>query len=268
MAAGKIISIINHKGGVGKTTTAVSLGEACAREGLRVLVIDLDSQCNATDLLLPGGTFSATAFDLLNPDQEHIEPAACVYPSSIPRLDCLPNRHDSIYLEPQLIALGPAGFRLLRSRLQPYLRQHYDLTLIDNPPNFGTFVASSLLASDYVIIPCDAGSAASVRGFAKALEFLEEIRDNGNPDLRFLKGLVTKVDRRTSVWKTVIGDRTRETGSEWVFQTLIPLNTDFQRAESLHKTIGQVRPGAPGARAYSDLARELMTALELTPDPR
>ena len=266
MTAGKIISIINHKGGVGKTTTAVSLGEALAREGLRVLVVDLDSQCNTTDLLLGGRTFRFTAFDVLNPAQGGLRPEACVQRTEIPGLDCLPNRHDSIYLEPELIAMGPAGFQLFRERLQTFLRNAYDLTLIDNPPNLGTFVASALLASDYAIVPCDAGSLASLRGFSKAVDFVEEIRENGNPGLRFLRGLVTRVDRRTSVWKTIIDEKTRELGQDWVFRTVIPMNTDFQRAEYSGRTIFQVRPGAPGARAYRELARELLETLETAVD--
>lgn len=265
MTAGRIISIINHKGGVGKTTTAVSLGEALAREGLRVLVVDLDSQCNATDMLLPGRAFALSAFDVLNPAQGELRPEYCVQPTDIPGLDCLPNCHDSIYLEPGLIAMGPHGFRLFRERLQAFFRTAYDLTLIDNPPNLGTFVAGALLAWDYAIAPCDAGSLASLRGFSNALDFIEEIRENGNPDLRFLKGLVTRVDRRTSVWKTIIDEKTAEMSEDWVFRTVFPMSTDFQRAEHSGRTIFQVRPGAPGARAYRDLARELLAALGMAP---
>lgn len=268
MTAGRIISIINHKGGVGKTTTAVSLGEALSREGLHVLVVDLDSQCNATDMLLPGKHFEYTVFDVLNPEQEDLEAAQCIYETRTPRLHCLPNRPDSIYLEPQLIGMGPAGFQLFRKRLQSYLRMNYDLTIVDNPPNLGTFVASSLLASDWVIIPCDAGSAGSSRGFSKALAFIEEIRDSGNSDLRFLKALITKVDRRTSIWKAIIDQKTQELGDNWVFETVIPMNTDFQKAEYSDKTIFQTRPGAPGAVAYGELARELLASLDLRPEQR
>jgi cellulose biosynthesis protein BcsQ len=263
MTPGRIISIINHKGGVGKTTTAVSLGEALSREGLRVLVVDLDPQCNTTDMLLPGRHFEYTAFDVLNPEQENLDPACCMQETHIPELHCLPNRPDSIYLEPQLIRMGPAGFQLFRDRLGAYLRSTYHVTLIDNPPNLGTFTASSLLASDWVIIPCDAGSAGSLRGFSKALGFIDEIRDNGNPQLRFLKALITRVDRRTSVWKTIIDRKTEELGEDWVFGTVIPMNTDFQKAEFSDRTIFQIRPGAPGAVAYRNLARELLTALDL-----
>jgi cellulose biosynthesis protein BcsQ len=265
MIPGKIISVINHKGGVGKTTTAVNLGEALARKGLRVLVVDLDSQCNATDLLLSGKDLGFTVFDVLNPDQEDPAPEKCIYPTHIPGLHCLPNRHDSIYLEPHLIGMGPAGFQLFRDRLQHYLRTSYDISIIDNPPNFGTFVASSLLASDYAIIPFDGGSVASLRGLMKALNFIEEIRETGNPGLKFLKSLMTKVDRRTSVWKTIIDQKTRELGENWLFRTVIPMNTEFQKAELSAGTIFQVKPRAPGAAAYSELAAEVLEDLDAGP---
>lgn len=258
MQSSKIISIINHKGGVGKTTTAVNLAEALTREGLRVLVVDMDPQCNSTEILLPGAELKRTLFDLLNPEETAVQPHHCIYTTQIEGLDCLPNSADSTFLEPELIKLGPSGFQRLRKQLTAYALANYQLTLIDNPPNLGTFVASSLFASDYVIIPYDAGSSGSLRGFSKALDFIAEIRQNGNPQLRFLRGLLTRVDRRTSVWRMISEEKQEKLGGEPVFQTVIPMNTDFQRAEFLDKTIFQVRPGAPGARAYQQLAQELL----------
>lgn len=261
MDEGKIISVINHKGGVGKTTTAVNLAEALAREGLKVLAVDMDPQCNSTDILLPKKDFDYTLFDVLNPEEEGLDPAKCVYQTDTAGLHCLPNTPNSTFLEPELIKLGPAGFHLFRNRLKVYLQQNYHTAIIDNPPNLGTFVASSLFASDFVIIPYDAGSTGSLRGLSKAMDFIEEIRQNGNSDLKFLKGLVTKVDRRTSIWKVVTDQSREDLGEDWVFETHIPMNTDFQKAEFMDKTIFQVRPSAPGAIAYRDLARELRTLL-------
>jgi len=262
MRSSKIISIINHKGGVGKTTTAVNLAEALTREGLRVLVVDMDPQCNSTDILLPAAEISHTVFDLLNPEDSTSQPQDCIYPTPIAELYCLPNTPDSTFLEPELIKLGPSGFRRLRERLKPYALENYQVTLIDNPPNLGTFVASALFASDFVIIPYDAGSTGSLRGFAKAMDFIAEIRQNGNPQLQFLRGLLTRVDRRTSVWRMISEQQEGKLSEGLMFETVIPMNTDFQKAEFLDKTIFQVKPGAPGALAYQQLARELLEIIQ------
>lgn len=262
MNRNKIISIINHKGGVGKTATTVNLGEALSREGLQVLVVDMDPQCNTTDILLADRKFEYSVFDLLNPEQEALPPEECISPTAIDGLYCVPNTPDSTFLEPELIKLGPAGFHFLRDRLRSYAQEKYHFTIIDNPPNLGTFVVSSLFASDFAIIPYDAGSTGSLRGFSKALDFIEEIRQNGNPELKFLKALITRVDRRTSIWKTIMDHRHPEAGEDWVFETVIPMNTDFQKAEFADKTIFQIRPSAPGAIAYEELAKELMTILK------
>ena len=261
MSRNKIISIINHKGGVGKTATTVNLGEALSREGLQVLAIDMDPQCNTTDILLADKKFEYSVFDVLNPEQKDLLPEKCILPTAINGLHCMPNTPDSTFLEPELIRLGPAGFHFLRDRLRSHAKQNYHFTIIDNPPNLGTFVVSSLFASDFVIIPYDAGSTGSLRGFSKALDFVEEIRHNGNPELKFLRALITRVDRRTSIWKTIIDQKHQDLGKDWLFETIIPMNTDFQKAEFADKTIFQIRPGAPGAIAYLELARELMSIL-------
>jgi chromosome partitioning protein len=256
-----IISIVNHKGGVGKTTTAVNLGHALALEGQRVLVVDMDPQCNASDILLPDLEVRRGVFDLLNPDEAQPAIEDLVYGTSAESLHCLPNVSDSALLEAELIRMGHRGFRLLRDRLREYAAAHFDITLIDNPPNMGTFVAVSLLASDFVLVPNEAGSTAGVRGVQTALSFIDEIRESGNPAIRFLGVLVTKVDRRTPICQDVMQEIRKCVGEDRVFSTTIPINTEFQRSEFHRRSVFQSKPNAPGGRAYRDLAREILARL-------
>ncbi|MBF0529902.1 MAG: ParA family protein, partial [Deltaproteobacteria bacterium] len=173
-----------------------------------------------------------------------------------------PNVEDTASLEPDLITSAPRSFFTLREKLRPYARQHFDFTFIDNPPNMGTFVLCSLYASDFVIVPNTAGSKFSMEGLIKALKLTDKIRENGNPDLKFLKLLINQVDRRTASSKATIEYIKRHFSEEKVFNTTIPVNATFQRAEEFDQTIIRYSPSSPGSRAYRELAKELVAIFE------
>jgi chromosome partitioning protein len=259
---GLIISVLTNKGGTGETTTAVSLGQALAREGKKILVIDNDSQANASDLLLEGEP-RYSLYDILLPNSEIPIEEVIYFTTFQDNLYFIPNVPDTASIEPELIKSGvEKGFTVLRKKLRDYALSKFDITLIDNPPNHGIFVINSLYASDFAIVPTEAGSKASIRGLIKAVRFIQSIREEGNSDLRFLRLLITKVDRRTSISHIITNQLKSQFGNDQMFETVIPINTDVQKAELGDQTIFKFNSKAGAAKAYKNLGQELISILD------
>lgn len=255
---GIIISILNNKGGVGKTTATCNLAHALTKLGKKVLVIDMDSQCNSTSLLLSGNKDQPNSlFELLSPDSPDFPAEKCIYPTSYVDLYCIPNIQDTAGLEPDFITEAPESFFVLRKKVREYAQSRFDYTIIDNPPNMGTFVIISLYCSDFVIVPIEAGSAFSIEGLTKAIKLINNIRNNGNEDLRFLRLLINKLDRRTSESKAALTYISDVFSDDQVFETIIPSCASFQKAERANETILRHAPSTSGNRAYRSLAEEL-----------
>lgn len=253
------VSVINNKGGVGKTTVTCNLGHALTRLKKRILIVDMDSQCNATSLLLPqNANIKYSLYELLDPDENDFPIEKCIYTTEYENLYCLPNVAETAGLEPELIRQSPTSFFRLRDKLKQYAAENYDFTLCDCPPNMGTFVIISLYASDFVIVPNEIDSAFSLEGLMKAMNLIKEIRDSGNPDLKFLRLLINKVDRRTTISKVAIQHVKKTFGKDQYFDTTIPINSDFKNAEQIRKTILRYKASAPGSRAYRKLSDEFI----------
>ena len=264
---GRIIAIMNIKGGVGKTTITSNLADALGRLGHRVLAVDMDSQCNTTSLLLPGDhPEQNTVRDLLAQDETTLAVRKCVVPTQLANVSLLPNTPETAMLEPQLLLSAPASYLRLRRHFRDFARRNFTFTLIDNPPNMGTFVLSSLYAADGVILPLKAGSAFSVDGLLKAVRLISQVRAEANPDLRFLRLLINHMDRRTIISRNIAQEIAGAFREDQLFRTTIPVNTAFERAESRGQTIFQFDPGASGARAFRELARELLDICGLAED--
>ncbi|MCK5520042.1 MAG: AAA family ATPase [Candidatus Marinimicrobia bacterium] len=255
-----IISIVNHKGGVGKTTTTINLGHAIARKKQRVLLIDMDLQCNTTLTILGLESPQYCLSDLLNPsDSKKIE--GCIHPTDYENLYILPNSKKSVKIEMPLITMQMrSGLFLLREKLREYGEKNFDYILIDCPPNLGTFVLCALYTSDSVIIPVETGSRYSLEGLNEATDFVTAIKNDpqGNPKLKTIRALLTKTDLRTLVHKASIQQIKSHYPSNNLFKTTIPINTTIQQAEAMGKTIFQVRSNANSAKAYTALVKEIL----------
>lgn len=256
---GVIIAVVNNKGGVGKTTAACNLAHALGLLGKRVLVVDLDTQCNATSLLLSNNLdrqhslYELLAHETLGPPLTKF-----IFPSPYEGVSCLPNVPETASLEPELILGAPASFFRLRRHLRDYALRHFDFVIIDNPPNLGTFVICALNSADFALIPVKAGSAFSVAGLLKAVRLINEVRVQDNKDLRFLRLLINQVDKRTFISRTLTEQLFKAFSEDQIFRTSIPGNTAFERAEAAGATIFRYNSKAPGARAFRDLGQELL----------
>jgi len=257
---GKIIASINNKGGVGKTTMTVNLAHALANKKRKVLVVDSDSQSNATSLLLRPDLITDSLYELLQGDID--DPGRAIYPTSYTNLSCLPNVEETAALEFDLSKDLPQNYYLLKNKLREYVNENFDYTIIDCPPNLGFFVLNSLYAADFGIVPTLCGSAFSLEGLVKAIKFIDEIQETGNPNLKFLRLLVNVVDKRTAMSKIIIDQLEKNFGPDRMFSTKIGISTQFEQAEYLRKTILRYAPRSSGASSYRALAKEVALILD------
>jgi cellulose biosynthesis protein BcsQ len=261
-----IISVINNKGGTAKTTTVINTGEALSMLGKRVLIIDMDNQCNATDILQEGigRPIVKSLYDVLDPrsSNESTNIESCIYPTVKKGLHFIPNIPDSAILGPRIVLGGEPALFLLRERVRNYALNNFDFTFIDCPPNVDVFVISAMIASDLVIVPTMAGSKFSLNGLVKTKAFIDDIGNRYNSDLKFLKLLITMVDVRTSICKTIVNAIRKTFLEDEVFYQTIPMNTDFQKAEVFNQSIFGYRIGAPGAGAYMNIAEEIINTIK------
>ena len=260
-----IITVGNNKGGVGKTSVTVNLAASLGRLGVKTLVVDLDSQCNATSILLDGPVMvrGPCLYDLLNPGSDSAPPEQCIVNTRHINVWCLSNIEDSSALDIPLGRAVPESLSMLRTRLRDYANSYYEVTLIDTPPTIGLWLALALEASDCVIVPIDAGSGHSVEGLRRVLDLINAVKSSRNPDLRFLRLLVNRADFRTLITRNVL-TILKERFPDQAFQTIIPLNTPVQQAELLRKTVIERDPTCRAVRAYRALAKELMAMLGIT----
>lgn len=262
-----VIAIVNNKSRVGKTTIAVNLGHALANRQKKALVVDLDSQCNSTSMLVDREFIQESLHDVLSNDSADV--ARAIYSTPYDGLKCLANEEETSALEFNLSANLPENYKILRTRIREYCKKKFDYTLIDCPPNLGFFVINALVASDFVIVPVKCGSRFSLEGLSKAISLIHYIQktnpDNPskitNPDLRFLRLAINNVDKRTTMAKVIAERLYANFGKEQIFNTRIGASTAFELAEEFNKTIIRQAPRSISARAYRELSLELCNIL-------
>ncbi len=251
--AARVVAIANQKGGVGKSTTAINLGAYLAMEGKRVLIVDLDPQSNATSGLGIGPNVpERQIYDVLVNDAAIEE---IIVQTSTEGLDLAPSSLRLAGAEVELVSLYSREGRLERS-LEPVLGE-YDIILVDCPPSLGLLTVNALAAADEVLIPIQCEYYA-LEGLVLLLRTIEKIRVYLNPDLRIGGILLTMHDARTNISKQVMEEVRKQYPNE-TFITVIPRNVRLSEAPSYGQPISQYDPLSRGARAYQDLAKEVIS---------
>jgi len=246
----RIVSLVNQKGGVGKTTTAVSLAVALARRGQRVLLVDLDPQTNATSALGVLRSDRPGVYDALL-DETPID--ECIVRVEAEGVDLVPSSAELSGAEVELVPVLARERRLVNA-LQP-VRERYDWVLIDCPPSLGLLTINALTASDSVIIPVQCEYMA-LEGLSRLMETLELVRRNLNPGLYILGVILTMFDPRTRLAQQVV-DEVRGHFPQ-TFATIIPRSVRLSEAPSHGQSIFRYDPGGRSAAAYEAVASELL----------
>lgn len=244
----QIISIVNHKGGVGKTTSVSSLGVALARMGKRVLLVDLDAQGNLTDTLAktPG---DRSIYDSLRT----LETLPVV--NIREGLDLCPSSIDLVSMDLELADKKEREYRL--SRLLQGL--DYEYILLDCPPSLGLLTINALTASTKVIIPLTP-EALPAKGLGTLLDIIERTKETLNPGLSLGGILITRYNRRKI--NRLVEETLRETFGDSVFKTKIRENVDISESPLQGMDIYSYSPNSIGAKDYESLALEVVSKLE------
>ena len=248
----KIMAIINQKGGVGKSTTAINLSAALGEMGKQVLLVDLDPQGNATSGLgIEKGQLNACIYDVLLNDVP-IEQA--IIPDVCKGLDLVPATINLAGAEVELVSEMARENRLKDA--VGSLRGKYDYIFIDCPPSLGLLTVNALVGADKLIIPIQTEFYA-LEGVTKLLESMKRVKSRLNPSLDIFGILLTMYDGRTTLSRQVAAEVRNYFGDQ-VFETIIPRTVKLSEAPSYGMPITQYDPSGKGAAAYSELAKEVV----------
>jgi chromosome partitioning protein len=245
----QIIVVVNQKGGVGKTTTAINVAANLASPSCSVLLVDFDPQGNTTSGLgLSKDSLGGSCYDVLCRDSSL---AQVVQESRIPGLFILPSNADLAGAEIELVNQKDREFKLENA----LKTATYDYIIIDCPPSLGLLTINALAASNWVLIPVQAEYYA-LEGLGQLLQTFQRVRQAINPSLELLGVVLTMYDKRTSLSEQVQQELKNYFGDK-LFKTIVPRNIRLAEAPSFGKTIFEHDRWSKGARAYKQLTREV-----------
>lgn len=253
----RMVAVANQKGGVGKTTTAISLGAALAAYERRTLLIDLDPQSNCSSGVgqepLPG---EMTSYELLTGG---VAVEAAIRPTEFPHLAIVPATPQLAGAEVELVSMVGREFRF-RDAMDADHLAGYTFVLVDCPPSLGLLTVNALAAADGLLVPIQCEYFA-MEGVSKLMATVDEVRRFLNPGLTIDGILLTMYDERTRLAQQV-AQEVREVFGELVFETVVPRNVRLAEAPSFGRPIHAYDLRSRGSQAYLQLGREFLKRME------
>jgi chromosome partitioning protein len=246
----RVIAVLNQKGGVGKTTSTINIAAGIAKAGLRVLVIDLDPQANATSgFSVDKSKLTVSIYDVLVAKAPAV---TTVVKTSTQGIDIIPATTSLAAAEQELVSVMSRE-SVLKQAIEGL---DYDIVLIDCPPSLGLLSINALVAADKVLVPVQAEFYA-LEGLGLLIQTIQRVQAGLNPQLELLGIVMTMVDSRNALSGQVI-DEVKKHFGEYVFDTHIPRNVRLAESPSFGKTIFEHDKWSKGARAYKSLTKEVL----------
>ena len=250
---GKVIALVNQKGGVGKTTTAVNLASFLARSGKKILLVDLDPQANASSGL--GIELGDDDGHIYHAMMEPEKSSTIIKPTAVDGLHAFPSHRDLAGASVELVGLENREYRL-REAINA-VKSMYDFIIIDCPPSLGLLTINGLVAADHIIIPVQAEYYA-LEGLGQLLHTIDLIQNHLHPELSILGAVITMFDQRNKLSQSVMQELYGYFPNR-IFRSIIPRNIRLAEAPSYGQSIADYDPSSKGAKAYDRLAREFLT---------
>ena len=248
----RIIAVTNQKGGVGKTTTAISVAAYLGRSG-RVLLVDVDPQANATSALgMAAGARTRSMYEVL---VDRVPVETIVQPTREPGLDLAPASPDLAGAQVEIVAAEDRDTRL-RAALSP-MRDRYDVIVVDCPPSLGLLTVNALAAADGVLIPVQCEYLA-LEGLGQLIDIIQAVRANLNPTIELLGVLLTMHDSRTNLSAQVISE-VRRHFPRATFDHIVPRSVRLSEAPSYGQSIFAYDAASRGAEAYAGVGEEVIS---------